>query len=77
MLRAMIPKNYLKAGKKAPILSIDMLKKYIEAEYELMRSEIKSLVAAKHKASRGNAFAQLLHDGATLENGSKVEAIGM
>ena len=68
----MIPKHYLKGGKKASILSIDMLKKNIEVEYALMRLEIKSLMVAKHNASQGKAFAQLLHDGATLKNGSKV-----
>ena len=77
MLKEMIPEGFLKEGEKAPILTIEMLKKYIYAEYALMCSEIRSLIAAKHKASRGNTYAQLLHDGATLKNGSKVQAIGM
>ena len=65
MLNDMIPAQYLRGGKKAPTLTIDMLKKYIKGKFKLMNDKIHSLVIAKYKACQGNTFAQLLHDGAT------------
>ena len=68
-----------KTGNMAPapaLLSIDQLKKYITAEYEVMNIHIKYLLALKVEQSCGNTFAQAIHDGGTLANKRKYQAFG-
>lgn len=67
----MIPNSFKYEGKPL-ILTGRKLKIYIDAEYEIMKKEIRNLVGAKNKLSQGNAFSQLIHDGNTLPNGIKV-----
>ena len=76
MMAAMIPKTFKYEG-KPPILTECKLKIYINAEYEIMKKEIHNLVGAKHRLSQGNSFSQLIHDGTTLPNGTKVQSIGI
>ena len=42
-----------------------------------MKAEIHKLVHSKHHQSQGNAFGQLIHDGCTLDNGIKVQSVGL
>ena len=53
------------------------MKCYVEAEYDRMKKEIKSLIQTKVNQSHGNRFGQLIHDGCTLDNGNKVQSIGL
>ena len=76
MLAAMVPPDSNYKG-KPPILTIPKLKRYVDAEYELMKAEIHKLVHSKHHQSQGNAFGQLIHDGCTLDNGIKVQSVGL
>jgi len=72
MLNAMVP-NSITA--KAPVLTGLMLKRFIEVEYEVMKDNIKELFASIVKDSKGNCFMQLFHDGVTLDNQMKCQAI--
>ena len=58
------------------LLSIDQLKKYITAEYDIMIIHIKYLLALKVEQAFGNTFAQAIHDGGTLTNKKKYQAFG-
>ena len=66
-----------KMGNGAPaLLSIVQLKKYITAEYDIMNIHIKYLLALKVEQSCGNTFSQAIHDGGTLTNKKKYQALG-
>ena len=60
----------------AALLSIDQLKKFITAEFDIMNIYIKYLLALKVEQSYGNTFAQAIHDGGTLTNKKKYQAFG-
>ena len=67
--------QHQKTGNPA-LLSIDQLKKFITAEFDMMIIHIKYLLALKVEQSCGNTFAQAIHDGGTLTNKKKYQAFG-
>ena len=76
MLSSIIPPS-VKVTSKPPILDERILKRYVNAEYDRMILEVQSLIRAKIDNSRGNKFAQIIHDGCTLDNGFKVQSVGL
>ena len=72
MLNAQIP-DFCRV--KAPILTPLRLEHFIDVEYEVMKDNIKEVFATVKKDSKGNPFMQLFHDGITLGNQSKCQAI--
>ena len=58
-----------------PLLNKNSLKRYVDAEYDRMKREIKSLIRIKVKQSHRNKFGQIIHDGCTLDDGDKVQSI--
>ena len=67
--------HHVKTG-TAALLSIDQLKKFITAEFDIMNIYIKYLLALKVEQSCGNTFAQAIHDGGSLTNKKKYQAFG-
>jgi hypothetical protein len=59
------------------ILSQDHLKKYVRAEFEVFKVFLKVIIAEKVTQSKGNLFAQLIHDGGTLKSKKKYQGIGL
>jgi len=76
MLLAFIKDNNSYTG-LPPLLNKNSLKHYVEAEYDRMKREIRSLIWIKVKQIHGNKFGQLIHDGCTLDNGDKFQWIGL
>lgn len=64
-------------GERTAILTPYMMRKYIEAEFRIMLFFIKLMCDIKMEQSHGNAFAQGIHDGATLANGRKYQALAI
>ena len=62
---------------KAPVLKVKQLKRYVRAEFDVFLIFLKGILEMKVEQSKGNAFAQLLHDGGTLKNHKKYQAFGM
>ena len=64
-------------GPKTAILTVKGLKKFVVAEFEMFVEYLKYMIASKAKAAKGNLFAQSLHDGGTLANKKKYQALGL
>lgn len=78
MLVRMIPKGsgYL-IVEKPPVLSVPLLKKYIEAEHDFFIHQLKeTLIPSIEKASR-RPFVMVLHDAVTLSNKVKYYSIAI
>lgn len=75
MLLAMVPPQ--EKIPKHPVLTIPKLKLLIDAEWECFCWLITSMLSQKYKESKGNAFAQFIHDGCTLKSKSKYQAFGL
>ena len=62
----------------APVLKPSYLKEYVRAEFDVFASFLRHLVKQKQEQALGNGrWAQLLHDGGTLDNHQKYQAFGM
>lgn len=59
----------------AAYLSIKGLTKFIDAEWECFVVLYKFALGECTEEARGNAFAQFIHDGGTLKNGKKYQAL--
>ena len=78
-------KAQVKAGKlatthrqvHAPILKARHLKAFVRAEFEVFLLFFKHLLREKWDQVMGNPFAQILHDGGTLDNHKKYQALGL
>ncbi len=53
------------------VLKVEMLKKYVRAEFDVFVIFLKHIIAEKITQSKGNLFAQIIHDGATLASKKK------
>jgi hypothetical protein len=73
MLQAMTGKG----SKGTPVLSIAALKQYVRAEFAFMIDLIQTAIAQKFAQAKGNPFAQGIHDGGTLANKKKYQAMGI
>jgi len=60
---------------QVPLLSRLSLDRFIDEEYEVMKENIQELFAAVVKDSKLNRFMQLFHDGVTLDNQMKCQAV--
>ena len=76
MLGAMIS-EYCNFTGSTTILTERKLKFYIEAEHNLLKQEMASLIKEKTYQNQGNVFAQLTRDTESLKNGTKVQSIGL
>lgn len=63
--------------KKTPILTIDKLKKYIEAKHALFKKYLKETLEPLVEEANGQPFAMLLHDGVTMTNKLKHYSIAI
>jgi hypothetical protein len=62
---------------KAPILTAKILKSWVRAEFDIFLIFLKFMMNLKYNHSRGNKFGQCLHDGGTLDNGKKYQAMSL
>ena len=76
MLAMMIPQGSPQADRPA-LLTIDALKVYIAAEWKLFRSMLREKLDCQSKEAKGNPFTQGIHDGVTLGNKSKYQALAL
>mmetsp|Transcript_20196 Transcript_20196/g.48460 ORF Transcript_20196/g.48460 Transcript_20196/m.48460 type:complete len:116 (+) Transcript_20196:484-831(+) len=53
------------------------LKEFLKAEWALFLMFVKLIINIKRKEAEGNAFAQALHDGGTLTNKKKFQALAL
>ncbi len=53
------------------------LKDWVVEEYDLCNTLIKMLLTEKMEQAKGNTFAQITHDGATLDNRQHYQAVGI
>ena len=60
-----------------PMLNEISLKRHVDEEHEVTKSEISEMIKEKHMQSKGNVFAQLTHHTDTLGNGKKAQSIGL
>lgn len=58
-------------------LSRKNLANWVRAEFEVFRKFLRFFIELKWKESRGNIFCQIQHDGATIANKKKYEAVGL
>ena len=63
------------AGKKDPSQTAKVLKYWVRAYFEVFFLLLKLIMSHKHHHAMGNSFAQALHDGGTLDNGKKYQAL--
>ena len=70
MLREIFSPNSM--NNNIPVSNERSLQRHVYAKHDLMKSEIAEVIKEKCAQSQGNSFAQLIHDGSTLENGKKV-----
>ena len=73
-------KNMLKEtgdGEKTAILTPTLLKQHIAAEWAVFLLFLKIIASAKVAEALGNRFAQALHDGGTLANKKKYQALAL
>ncbi|KAL1504104.1 hypothetical protein AB1Y20_010514 [Prymnesium parvum] len=73
-------KNMLKEvgdGEKTALLTQGNLKEFLKAEWALFLMFVKLIINIKRKEAEGNAFAQALHDGGTLTNKKKFQALAL
>ena len=59
------------------ILTVDMLKKYVRAEFNVFVLFLKHIIVEKVAQSKGNTFAQIIHDGGTLASKKKYQGMGI
>ena len=76
MLAMMIPQGWPQADRPA-LLTIDALKVHIAAEWKLFRSMLRDKLDCQSKEAKGNPFTQGFHDGVTLGNKSKYQALAL
>ncbi|KAI9327729.1 hypothetical protein BDR26DRAFT_901199 [Obelidium mucronatum] len=60
-----------------PFLNAKSLTVWIQAEFEAFQKLLRYILNEKRVQAHGNPFAQLLHDGGTLQNKKKFQAIGI
>ena len=53
------------------------MKRHVDEEYEVTKSEILEIVKQKYMESKGNEFDQRTHCGDALGDGKKVKSIGL
>lgn len=63
--------------KDTPIIGKVSLELFIKAEFKIFVKYLRKLVWLAREMALGNPFAQWLHDGATLKNHIKYQAIGI
>ena len=63
--------------KDSPKLAVKALREWIKEEHSICNGFIRLSVKKLLQYTEGNPFAQLLHDGATLANNHKCQAIGI
>ena len=61
----------------APILTIQHLKKYTDAEFDLLKKDIRVELEPLVKESPGRPFCMIIHDAVTLSNKAKYYSIGL
>ena len=59
------------------ILNRDQLVKHVRAEFNAFLHFLKLILNEKVLQSKGNQFAQLIHDGGTLKNKKKYQGMGI
>jgi hypothetical protein len=59
------------------ILTIKSLKKWVRAEFEVLKIFSKTILDEKSVHAKGNPFAQGVHDGGTLTSTRKYQAFGI
>ena len=70
-------KQMLMAGGTKKLLEMQQLKKWVRAEFSVFLLYLKMLLNLKMDEAQGNAFAQFLHDGGTLESHQKYQAFAI
>ncbi|KAI9344980.1 hypothetical protein BDR26DRAFT_932541 [Obelidium mucronatum] len=60
-----------------PFLNAKSLSTWITAEFKVFLTLLRYILNEKQSQAHGNSFAQLLHDGGTLENKKKFQAVGL
>ena len=73
-------KNMLKEvgdGEKTAIMTQTLMKQYIASEWAVFIIFLKMIINLKFEEALGNAFAQALHDGGTLDNKKKYQALAL
>ena len=63
--------------KDTPIIGKASLELFIKAEFKIFQKYLRKLVELARETALGNPFAQWLHDGATLKDHLKYQAIGI
>ena len=58
---------------KHPKLSQPRMKKFIDAEYELMKKHMKKVIAENLEYSKGVPFGKCMHDGVKGAKGTKLK----
>ena len=64
-------------GEKTAILSKEMLSRYVRAEFEVFLIFLKLIISSCLSISMGNPFSMGLHDGGTLANKKKFQALAL
>ena len=78
MLEHLIPNEPgFKQVKNPPILTIEHLKRYIDAEFDLFKEDLIAELKPLVQESRGRPFSMIIHDAVTLSNKSKYYSIGL
>ena len=70
-MSALVSRNDLK------MLTIERLTLNVKAEHEALKDGIRKLVMDHHEEGHRNNFCQFIHDGTTLKNKDKHQAMGM
>ena len=78
MLKSMVLQEpgYMKVKWK-PILTVEKLKQYVDAEYELFHIFLHEMLEPLVKELFGQPFAQILHDAVTLSNKYKYYSVAL
>jgi hypothetical protein len=67
----------LAISSRCPIFTKEHLQKWVRAEFSIFVKYLRFIVARVRASVFGNAFSQFLHDGGTLKDHQKREALGI
>ena len=70
-------KNMLTTAGATSLLTAAQLDSWVEAEFEVFILFLRHILSLKVEQAQGNAFAQFIHDGGTLKNHKKYQALAM
>ena len=69
--------HFVEKNAKVPILNINQVKHFIEAEYMPFQNRLSKMISDKVAEAKWNSFCQLISDAVTIVDRNKYQAFGL